>query len=85
MFDLDCSLCSVWALKLYLECVSAFRGSQKCLFSNPDPVVTKEIHADPITKWMCSLFTDTYASANGVVLPEGEVRANEMYALASSW
>ena len=32
-----------------------------------------------------SMVTDMYASAEGVVLPEGDVHAQEMCALAPSW
>ena len=84
-FDLDRSLCPVRALHLYLERVSAFRGTRRRLFIAPDPAATKEIRADRITKWVRSVVTDAYASAEGVALPEGSVRAHEMRALASSW
>ena len=51
-FDLDDSLWTVQALKLYLEQVSIFYGSQRCLLVNPDHTAKKEIHADCITKCM---------------------------------
>ena len=47
------------------------------------PVATKEIHADCITKWVCSVVSEAYASAKGMVLPEGEICAHDMLALAS--
>ncbi len=84
-FDLDHSLSPVRAVKLYLECVSVFRGFPQCLFFNPDPAATKEIRADRIMKWVHSVVTDAYSSAEGLVLPEGEIHAHEMCALALSW
>ena len=84
-FDLDHSLCPVQALKLYLECVFLFHGFRRCLFLNLDPAATKDIHADRITKWVHSVVTDAYALAEGMALPDGEIRTHEMHALASSW
>ncbi len=84
-FDLDHSLCPMQVLEMYLEHVSAFRGSQRCLFLNLVPAATKEMHADCITNWVHSVVTDTYASAKGVALPEGEIWLVEMHAFASSW
>ena len=85
-FDLDRSLYPVRVLKLYLEHVSVFRGSPCHLFLILDPVVTKEIHADRIMKWVRFVVTDAYASTEGVALPEGEIRVHEMHDLAlSSW
>ncbi len=84
-FDLDCFLCPVWALKLYLVHVfSVFRGSRHRLFFNLDLAGTEEIHADYITKRVCSVVSDAYASAEGVALPEGKIHLHEMLALASS-
>ena len=51
---------------------------------NLDPAVTKEICADCILKWLPSVVTDMYASAEGVALPEGKVHVHEMCTLASS-
>ena len=36
-------------------------------------------------KWVHSVFTDTYASAEGVKLPEGRTSMHEICALAFSW
>ena len=47
--------------------------------------MTKEIHVDCIMKWVWSVVTDAYASAEGVALSEGEICLHEMRALASSW
>ena len=84
-FDLVWSLSHVHVLKLNSECVSVFHGSQRRLFLNPGPAAMKEIHADRISKWVRSVVTDTYASTEGVALPEGEIHAHEMFALALSW
>ncbi len=65
--------------------VSVFCGSHRHLFVNPDPAATKEIRVDCIMKWVRSVVMDAYASAEGVTLPEGEIRAHGMCALASSW
>ena len=62
-----------------------FHGSWRHFFLNPDPAATKEIHADRITKWVRYVVSDVYASAEGVALPEGKIRAHEMHALALSW
>ncbi len=57
-FDLDHCMCPVWALKLYLECFSAAMGHRDGL----TPMATKEIRADCITKWMCSVVTSESAA-----------------------
>ena len=61
-FDLYPHLCPVQALKLYLESVSTFCGSRRCMFVKTDPTAIKEIHADHITKWVHSVVTEVYAS-----------------------
>ena len=81
-FHLDHFLCPGQALHLYLECVSAFCESQKCLFLNPDPAV---IHADHITKGVSSVVSNTSTSAKGVAQPEDEICVHEMHVLASLW
>ena len=47
------------------------------LVLNLDPVASKEILADRITKWVHSAVSDGYALAEGVVLPEGAIPAHE--------
>ncbi len=74
----------MWALELYLEHVSTFRGSWRCLLVNPGPTATKELSADHITEWVHSVVTDAHASAEGVALPQCKIHAHEMPALASS-
>ena len=46
---------------------------------------TKKICADCITKFVHSVVSDAYASAEGMALPEGMICVHGMCALTSSW
>ena len=52
---------------------------------NPDPMASKEVCIDCITKWVHSVVTDAYGLAESVALPENQICAHEMCTLASSW
>ena len=72
------------APSLFGTCLFPTESVAVCLFVVLDSVVTKEIHADCIVRSTCSLISDTYASAEGIAMHDGTIRAHELHALVLS-
>ena len=73
-------------IEIVLGICLLFHGTLQYLVLHPDPVANKDItYAYSIMKWVRSVVTDAYTSAEGVVRPEDVFFMHDMHMLASSW